>query len=52
MSAKSDFELANSFRKTIAETIVKIGMISAGNQFIAHQLLVLTEMQNKVVDNY
>ncbi len=51
MCAKSSLELANSFRKTIAEIIVKTGMTSAGNQFIAHQLLLLTEMQNKVVDN-
>jgi hypothetical protein len=35
MSAKSGFELASSFRKTIAEIIVKIRMTSAGNQFIA-----------------
>jgi hypothetical protein len=44
MSEKSGFELASRFRKTIAKIIVKIGMTSAGNQFIAQQLLVLTEM--------
>ena len=51
MSVKRDFELANSFRKAIAEIIVKIGMTLVGNQFIAHQLVVLTEMQNKAIDH-